>query len=81
MKKKVLAALLSAAMIGTMLAGCGSKGGDDAKESSTKETGKREMKWKVMMSPHLLSGHSLRTTRISIQIWQRNGMRKIRTRK
>ena len=43
MKKKVLAALLSAAMIGTMLAGCGSKGGDDAKESSTKETGKREM--------------------------------------
>ena len=43
MKKKVLAALLSAAMIGTMLAGCGSKGGDDAAESSTKETGKREM--------------------------------------
>lgn len=72
MKKKVLAALLSAAMIGTMLAGCGSKGGDDAKE---------RWKWKVMMSPHLLSGHSLRTTRISIQIWQRNGMRKIRTRK
>lgn len=33
MKKKVLAALLSAAMIGTMLAGCGSKGGDDAAES------------------------------------------------
>lgn len=43
MRKKVLAALLSTAMIGTMLAGCGSKGGDDAKESSTKETGKREM--------------------------------------
>ena len=43
MKKKVLAALLSAAMIGTMLAGCGSKGVDYAAEISTKETGKREM--------------------------------------
>lgn len=39
MKKKVLAALLCTAMAGTMLAGCGSSGGD----GEAKETGKREM--------------------------------------
>lgn len=44
MKKKVLAALLCAAMVGTTLAGCGSSSGDSSKsDDSAKETGKREM--------------------------------------
>ena len=40
MKKKVLAAVLCAAMAGSMLAGCGGSAKDDGEK---KETGKREM--------------------------------------
>lgn len=40
MKKKVLAALLCAAMVGTMLAGCG---GSKSESDDKKEVGKREM--------------------------------------
>lgn len=43
MKKKVLAALLCAAMVGTTLAGCGSSGGDSGSDDSAKQTGKKEM--------------------------------------
>ena len=45
MKKKVLAALLCAAMVGTTLAGCGSSSSDSSSKSddSATETGKREM--------------------------------------
>lgn len=43
MKKKVLAALLCAAMVGTTLAGCGSSSSDSGSSDSAKETGKREM--------------------------------------
>lgn len=43
MKKKVLAALLCAAMVGTTLAGCGSSGSDSGSDDSAKQTGKKEM--------------------------------------
>ena len=43
MKKKVLAALLCAAMVGTTLAGCGSSGSDSGSDNSAKQTGKKEM--------------------------------------
>lgn len=43
MKKKVLAALLCAAMVGTTLAGCGSSGSDSGSGDSAKQTGKKEM--------------------------------------
>lgn len=43
MKKKVLAALLCAAMVGTTLAGCGSSGSDSGSDNSAKQTGKK--KW------------------------------------
>ena len=43
MKKKVLAALLCAAMVGTTLAGCGSSGSDSGSDDSAKQTCKKEM--------------------------------------
>ena len=43
MKKKVLAALLCAAMVGTTLAGCGTSGSDSGSDNSAKQTGKKEM--------------------------------------
>ena len=44
MKKKLLAALLCAAMVGTTLAGCGSSSSDSGKsDDSAKQTGKKEM--------------------------------------
>ena len=43
MKKKVLAVLLCAAMVGTTLAGCGSSGSDSGSDDSAKQTGKKEM--------------------------------------
>lgn len=43
MKKKVLAALLCVAMVGTTLAGCGSSGSDSGSDDSAKQTGKKEM--------------------------------------
>ena len=43
MKKKVLAALLCAAMVGTTLARCGSSGSDSGSDDSAKQTGKKEM--------------------------------------
>ena len=43
MKKKVLAPLLCAAMVGTTLAGCGSSGSDSGSDNSAKQTGKKEM--------------------------------------
>ena len=43
MKKKVLAALLCAAMVGTTLVGCGSSGSDSGSDDSAKQTGKKEM--------------------------------------
>lgn len=43
MKKKVLAALLCAAMVGTTLGGCGSSGSDSGSDDSAKQTGKKEM--------------------------------------
>lgn len=43
MKKKVLAALLCAAMVGTTLAGCDSSGSDSGSDDSAKQTGKKEM--------------------------------------
>ena len=43
MKKKVLAALLCAAMEVTTLAGCGSSGSDSGSDNSAKQTGKKEM--------------------------------------
>lgn len=43
MKKKVLAALLCAAMVGTTLAGCGSSGSNSGSDDSAKQTGKKEM--------------------------------------
>ena len=43
MKKKVLAALLCAAMVGTTLAGCGSSGSDSGSDNSAKQTGKKEL--------------------------------------
>ena len=72
MKKKVLAALLCAAMVGTTLAGCGSSGGDSGSDDSAKQTGKKEMD---------VEGDSLKTIRISTQIWLKSGTKRILTEK
>ena len=76
MKKKVLAALLCAAMVGTTLAGCGSSGSDSGSDNSAKQTGKKEM-----TLPLLMYGHSLKTIRISTQIWLKSGTKRILTEK